>query len=288
MNNGIVLIALGYPLYGFYAYNMAISLKAYDKDIRVCLLYEPSAIQSLTEKELSFFDHKILVPESHYTVNGTKQYQRAKLTVNRLSPFDFTIYMDVDGIWFPGKKPTHLLGEVINKEFTIGLNAEYNVRTRMKSKQGYIWWGDCEKICKYWGIKEYMMQTVSGFYSFHKTDRVNELFNTALRVYDDANDNAMKWANGKADEYCFNVAMGLVGMRQDQFHVFYFDKLNGIKPEPWIYDNFWGLAIGGVKVSEKVVILYNKLVNKCSMIKGMLTRHYHVEKSEVIPERKKI
>lgn len=266
---------------------MAISLKAYDSNIRVCLLYEPSAIKNLSKQELDFFDLLIKVDGADYTIGETKQYQRVKLLAYKYTPFDFTMYMDVDGIWHPAKKPSWFLGEVINNEFSIGMNGEYNVKMKTKSKPGYTYWGDVDVICKYWKIKNILPQTVSGFFSFHKTQNVEQLFKTALMVYDDTLAPTTQWANGKADEYCFNVAMGLLQMRQDPFHVFYFDKLNGVKQESEIYNNYWGLAIGGNKVSQNVVILYNRLVNKFSIIKGMASRHYHIDKIDIIPERKK-
>lgn len=286
MKHGIVIVALGYDIYGNCAYNLALSLKAYDSNIRVCLLYSESAIAHLKKDELELFDFRTELPMEEYLVNGKPQYQRSKLVVNKYTPFDFTMYMDADNIWVPEKKPSWLAGELMHKDFTIGMNGSYNPATNLKSKLNYTFWGDPEKICKYFNIRTILPQSVSGFYSFWKNDKTDKLFELARKVYDDPNAPTVTWANGKADEYCFNVAMGLLNMQQAEFHVFFFDKINGnLKPEE-IYSGFWGIATGGHKVKEPIIQLYNRLVHKYSLRLGKMSRRYHVNKADVIPERK--
>lgn len=286
MKYGIVIVALGYELYGNCAYNLALSLKAYDSNIRVCLLYSKSAIGHLKQEEKSTFDNLIELPESEYMVDGKPQYQRAKLVVNKYTPFDFTAYMDADNIWVPEKKPSWLFGELMHKEFMIGMNGSYNPATNLATKKNYTYWGDPEKICKYFGIKTILPQTVSGFYSFWKNENTDKFFELARAVYDDANAPTVTWANGKADEYCFNVAMARMNMQQGEFHVFFFEKINGnLQPED-IYKGFWGIATGGHKVKEHIIKIYNRLVHKYSLRLGKMTRRYHVDKVDIIPERK--
>lgn len=286
MKYGIVIVALGYDLYGNCAYNLALSLKAYDSNIRVCLLFSRDAIQHLKAEETNVFDQLIELPESEYMINGKPQYQRSKLVVNKYTPYDFTLYMDADNIWVPEKKPSFLLGELIHQDFTIGMNGNYNVRTGLKSKNNYTYWGEPDKICKYFQIKNTLPQTVSGFYAFWKNAKTDSLFDLARKVYDDPKAPTITWANGKADEYCFNVAMGILGWEQAPFHVFFFDKINGNLSPDEIYKGFWGVATGGHKVKENIIQLYNRLVNKYSLRLGKITRHYHVNKIEVVPERK--
>lgn len=285
MNFGIVIIALGYDLYGKCAYNLALSLKAYDERIRVCLLYEPSAIEKLTTQEIAFFDDMIIIPESDYTVNGIKQYQRVKLLSYKYSPYDFTVYLDADNIWLPGKTPSWFIGEVMVDQFRIGMYAGYDVENNRILKEGYKFWGEPLTISRYFKISKYMPQTISGYFSFWKSEDNKALFDKAIEVYDDQEAPAERWAGGKADEYCFNVAMGLRDMNQEEFHPIYFDKVNGKRSPEDIYKNFWCIAMGTHRVSDNLIILYNQLVNKYSQVLGMDTRHYHVDKKDVIPER---
>jgi len=276
---GIVLIALGHDLYGKNAYNLALSIKAHN-DIRVCLLYDNKAVSNLGQKDLEIFDDKVLFNYEDCTVNGQIQYQRAKLCVYDYSPYDFTIYMDADSLWLPGKKIDDL--DIYKRDFTIGMYGEY---TGNRTQNGYMFWGDPIVICNYFDI-EYLPQTISGFFAFKKNKTTKLLFDVAKYVYDDEKAPAMKWANGKADEYCFNVAMAKIGMRQEKFNVFYFEKINKGLSNEQIYDNYFGIAMGTHKVSENLVIIYNKLVNLYCQQKGITKRFYHIDKKEVIPERK--
>lgn len=278
---GIVIIALGYDLYGTCAYNLALSLKAYDSSIRVCLLYEPNAIKKLTQPELDYFDSMIQVDAADYKGG----YQRTKLCVYKYSPFDFTVYLDADTIWLPAKTPSHFIGECVHSQFKIGMYGGYEVRNNRETHSGYTFWGEPYSIVKHFGIKDYMPQTISGYFSFWKSEENAKLFEIALQVYDDETAPCKKWAGGKADEYCFNVAMGLLGMKQDKYNAIYFDKVDGKLPPDEIYKNFWGIAMGTHKVTDNLVVLYNQLVNKYSQIKGMDSRHYHIDKRDVIPER---
>lgn len=288
MRYGILILALGYDVYGSCAYNLALSLKANDPHVRVCILHDGLSIKHLSEKELSVFDIKTQIANDDFIIGSIRHYFRAKLLLNKYSPFEYTIYMDADNIWLPDKKPSWLLGEIINNDFLIGSNGEYDVNTQKSSASNkYPFWGDPLEVAKYWGIKGFLPQTVSGFMAFRKGTETDKIFALALNAYDDEKAPGKVWVNGKSDEYCFNVAMGILGIKQGKISVFYFDRLDGDKSPEDIYKNYWGIATGGNKVSHNVVILYNRLVNKYSIMKGMESRHYHKDKVDHIPERKK-
>jgi len=282
MTFGIFIIALGYDLYGNSAYNLALSLKAYDEKIKVCLLHDNKSIEHLTKPELDCFDKFIEIDPKDIQ---NSQYQRSKLCVYKYSPYDFTVYMDVDSIWLPGKTPSMFIGDVLSDQFRIGMYGGYNIEQNRILKEGYTFWGEPIMIAKYHNLQGIMPQTISGYFSFWKSPENEALFNMALEVYDDQDAPAKKWAGGKADEYCFNVAMCKLGRRQDEFHPVYFDKVNGKLTGEEIYKNYWSMAMGTHKVTDNLVVLYNALVNKYSQVKGMDTRHYHVDKRDVIPER---
>lgn len=289
MKYGIVIIALGYELYGSCAYNLALSLKSNDDHIPVCILHDSKSIAHLTPAEQAFFDIKVKVSESDYIIDGVPHYFKLKLLLNKLTPFDYTIYMDADNIWFPDKKVSWLLGEVVQNDFIIGMNGEYIIKQNVNTGQkNYPFWCEMDKLIKYWEITSFVPQTVSGFLAFRKCDHADKVFNMALQAYNDPNAPGRVWAGvGKSDEYCFNVAMAKLNISQKPLNVFYFDRMDGQKPPEDIYKNYWGLATGGHKVSFNVVNLYDRLVNKYSIQKGMSSRHYHNDKANVIPERDK-
>lgn len=290
MRFGICIVALGYELYGSYALNLAISLKVYDQDCKIALLCDAEAIAHLTEEEKSFFDHFIFVPESDYAIGGKKHFMRVKLMVHKYTPFTHTIFLDADNLWFD-KKISWLFGELQNKEFFIGYNAEFNVKTQRSSKIGYTYWcRDENECCRYHKIENFLPQTLSGFYYFEKSAKTDIIFETALKVYDDEKAPSEVFAKQRPDEYCFNVALGYLNYRQKEWNPIYFDKLHGVKEGPEIYSEYWCIATGGDRVSQATKKLYDRLVNKYTIMAGFKSNRTFenegiVDKTKVITER---
>lgn len=288
MQNGVVIIALGYNLYGSCAFNLAMSLKAYDSNIKIAVLHDNNSLSHLSDKEKSIFDNLIFIDESVYTFNdGSKQYQYIKLCVDKFTPFENTTVIDADTIWFPDKKFSWFLGEMIHRDFWIGYNDEYDIKRKTTKSIGYTFWAlnGIEDVVKYHKLTNNVPQTVSGLFFFKKGEFSNELFNRARKIYNNPSPN-VPWAAGKPDEYCFNVALSEMGYTQTPEHVVYFDKTCGKQSYESIYQNYWCLANGGAKCEEFVVNLYNKLVRKYAVRLGFNNLHFHTNKSEVIPERK--
>lgn len=294
MKYGVVIIALGYPLYGNAAFNLALSLKHTSPDVPIALVFEPNSISKLTKRELTYFDHFIELPESFYTVDGKKQYQRAKLCVNLVTNhkdigWDYTIYMDADNMWFD-KPVTWLFGQLCKRDFYIGCNGNYNVATNKYTNTGYTYWAakdDVKSVCRYHNIEKSLPQTISGFLYFKNGPKADETFRKAREVYDDPKAPTITWANGKPDEYCMNIALGQEDYTQEEAHIFYFDKINGSLREDAVKQRFWGFATGGNSVNSRLVHWFNQRVNYLCLMYKIETRHYHVDKKDVILERAK-
>lgn len=287
MSFGVCIVALGYPIYGNYAFNLALSLKVHDPSIKIAILHDSEALSNLNDNERKFFDHFIEIPESVYVVGGNKEYMRAKLFVNDFTPFEHTIYLDSDTIWLD-KKISWLFGELYSKEFIIGFNAFYDVQKKKSTKSGYTYWCRDEIECvKYHKLEEVMPQTVSGFFYFKKGEYSNKIFELARSIFSDKKAPYNKFAGGMPDEYAFNIALGLLNYRQEEFNPIYFDKLHGAIEGEEIYKTFWGVAIGGNRVSVRVQEIYNRLVKRYSVMAGIEMRHFFIEKYKLIPERLK-
>lgn len=293
MSSGVVIIALGYPLYGSCAFNLALSLKAYDSDIKVAILHDNNSIDHLTQKEKAIFNELIFVNEEDYTIDGTKHYQYLKICVDKYSPFDNTAVIDADTIWFPDKKFSWFLGEMLHKEFWIGYNDEYDIKKRSCKSSNYTFWGlggninaGAAKIVEFHNLKNNLPQTVSGLFFFKKGAFATELFERCRQIYNNPSPN-VPWANGKPDEYCFNVALSQMGYTQERGHVVYFDKVCGKQSYESIYGNYWCMANGGAKCEKFIIDLYNKLVKKYVIRLGYENLHYHVNKQDQISERAK-
>lgn len=290
---GIVIIALGYPLYGNCAFNLALSIKKNSPDIPIALVYEDQSIRELTKEELSYFDHFVELDPALYTIGNSKQYQRAKLCVNMITNnpdinWDYTMYMDADNLWL-NRPVDELFDELESRPFYIGYNGQYHFVSKKKTNKNYTYWAaNGEKnICMYHGIKNILPQTISGFCYFKNGPEADSIFKKAREIYDDPKAPCITWAGGKPDEYCMNVSLGLHDYTQEHAHIFYFDNVNGGMREEAIMKKFWGFATGGNALAPKMIHLYNKLVNELCKKSGIESRHYHVDKKDVIKERAK-
>lgn len=284
MRSGIVIIALGYNLYGSCAFNLAMSLKAYDPKVNITLLHDNDSISHLEEREKSIFNNRVFIPEDAYTIDGQKQYQYLKLCVDQYTPYEHTVVIDADTIWFPEKRISWFIGEKSNEDFWINVNGYYDIAKKTNYSVNYTYWGKEKEIVKHHELTGNLLQTVSGMFSFIKGEYSEKIFALARKVYNEPSPNK-PWANGKPDEYCFNVALNKVGHWQDREVAVYFDKASGAMPYEKIYSEFWCLANGGSRCPQFVVQLYNKLVKKYVIRLGFKNLYFHQQKGEIIPER---
>lgn len=277
---------MGYELYAACALNLAMSIKAFAPEVNITLIHDET-ISVLTEEEKKFFDILKPVDRNDFLIKGKPQYQRLKLCVDKYSDYDQTFYIDVDSIWFPEKSITTLFDQMEGKDFFIGCNGYFDPLTNKRTNKNYTYWIDNPAtVCRYFDLKNKLLQTVSGVFYFAKGDFTNKLFDSAREVYDDPGAPHIRWASGKPDEYCFNVALSKLNYSQSECHFLYFDKINGVMPNERIYSSFWGLAAGGNKLQEKTKRLCNDLISLYSE-HFKIRKHYHIDKKTVIPERLK-
>jgi len=93
---GIVLLAIGRPEYGYWAVNMAVSIKAYNPNLKIQLVYEDRTIAKCINR-LGIFDYQSKIKPVHlYTPNFEPGF--AKLNLYKYTKFKESIFLDVDGI----------------------------------------------------------------------------------------------------------------------------------------------------------------------------------------------
>lgn len=260
------------------------SIKADAPEVNITLIHDET-INSLSEEEKAFFDILKPVKKEDFFLNGKAQYQRLKICVDKYSDYDYSLYIDVDSIWFPGKNINNLFEAISGREFLIGYNGHYDPITKQKTNRNYTYWNtELPKLCAYFDLKNKLPQTISGTFYFKKGEFSNDLFRIAREVYDDLKAPVIKWGGGKPDEYCFNIALSKLNYTQEELHFLYFDKVNGPMTKDRIFSSFWGLAAGGNKLQMNVKRLYNDLVTLYSE-HFKIKKHYHVDKKTIIPER---
>ena len=113
---GILLIATGAPEYGCMAASLAASILA-TEFVNISLCYHGSAIARLSDEEKNLFSSVTLMPDK-YIMNGVKKLPfKPKVSLNKLTPFKQTLYLDVDMAWNPAMKVSTLMASLEGKEF---------------------------------------------------------------------------------------------------------------------------------------------------------------------------
>jgi hypothetical protein len=286
---GILLIALGNQYYGRCAYNMALSIKLNDPSAHISLFYSEQSLKSLSDKHLAIFDTITEVPENLYMQSGTRRYLNVKTYIYDLSPYDHTLYIDVDALWLPGKKVSNLFEELKDIDFTIGCHTQCNMETLESEKNNYIYWGDVAKIKEYFRIQTgYMPQTQSAFIYFRKGENIKAYFEIVIAINNDEHCPHTPWINGgKGDEYCFNVASALSGIMPHQipYHPTHFFQIAPILNDTMLSRDYWAIQMGGGKCEEWIVQAYNRMLKAYYLQAGADAGFYHQNKKDVIPER---
>ncbi len=95
MDKGILLLALNKRNYGIMAKLMAASIKMYSPNVPICIVHDERAKIKGLER---FADELKPIKKEHYILNDEFNPGYAKLCMNKYSPFDKTVYLDVDGI----------------------------------------------------------------------------------------------------------------------------------------------------------------------------------------------
>lgn len=305
---GIVIMAIGDPMYGRLAFNLALSIKMTDKHMPVALFYSEKSLEDLGDHQLAYFDHIEEVEGKRYIFQRdvheldscpedaiTKQYQAVKTQVYELSPYNVTIYLDADTLWNPFRQPQWLFDSLSNEVFTICTNGFLNMRTEKRTRDNYLFWVKNDN----WGaLKRYykkedgvLPQCSSTFFHFRRCKENDKLF---LRVYQeyvqatlDFMSPASRWASGIADEYAFNVAMWLENRLPHTipYHPIYFRPRSGEMSQKDIMMRFWGMTNGGVQVLPEIAQIYNKGVDYFTDMAGIDEKYYHEDKTGKVPGR---
>lgn len=278
MKKGILLIALGHRNYKQMANVLAASIRVNDPGLSITLCTDEPIDQSFSQ----LFDQVKTVPENMYTVKGQKEYIKAKLFAYDLSPYDETIFLDVDLVLIMGKQLSPVFNELAAIDITF-------------SNQGpstFSIWADLAEVKKIYGEKEFW-SLHSEFFYFKKTKEVKNYFKTAQKAFDaDKIKSAHKFGGATmADELAFNIASMITGIyphKKDWLPNFWSerDSKNAGK-YPYQLKEYITYSIGGHISKEFVKKNYNNLA-AYYFSKLKLQKPYQAkDKRSFLPERKK-
>lgn len=199
--SGILLIAAGRGTYAGWAANMAASLRYWNPDIPIALAVQGQAGQFATEP---LYDYTIPIPEE-YCMGDDGRFApgKMKLHMDLLTPFDQTIYLDVDGVCL---KPIDDLFTLLKGRTVAG---QVVSETDMREDWWPCKWMGLDAVKRVYPVKDGIIQELnSSFLYFEKQSA--EYFKTARSCYID--DYKTTWGNSFPDELALNVAGNICGI----------------------------------------------------------------------------
>lgn len=262
MNKGIVLLAIGDPIYGQWAWNFVISINHHSPDLKVQLIYQPSAIKHLSDWQLSFFDILTQIKKEDCYENEVKLAPcKAKLSLYDYAAFKENIYLDVDGLVI--NDLNSLFKEFEGRDYTIE-NQAFGTKGMKEFKQ--MLWGSPADVWEHFKLKSdaELPATNSSFQYFRKSRKAAKIFKDAKKLYltnpFPTAKQIYKWGkNNQPDELYLNVVLAKLKDNADCFAdqspIFFCMKQNGFAGEKVLKQKYYVLGYYG----EKAILSINSL-----------------------------
>lgn len=267
---GILLIALGNPYYGELAANCAVTLKA-NGAIPVQLVYDKTAITSLSDRHLSLFDYRDEINPAYKTnFRGETNYVIPKLYLYELSCFDETLFLDADTCWTFGQSVENYLAtrRKAGVHYLAQNYTHYNIGKGTSASQGYTFWEDPRKTIEKFDLRSGKIpQQSTTIVYFDRSKSAKKLFEKIVEIErtgvtpilaDKTN-----FFFGQPDEYYFNTACALTNIfpAYEPYIPVHFYNLNKLCPEKFadgIARKYIALTNGGDRVPAHIIDVYKK------------------------------
>jgi hypothetical protein len=293
-SKGILLVALGAPEYGNMAANLAASIRCQDREILIHLVHTDRSVMQLTPAHRAMFTSMALCPEDYYTRQerqGTRdegrhpaaspspatchlppaiEYIKAKTHIYELSPYDETLFLDVDMYILPGTR----MSEVISQLSAV---CDYTIENRgyadlslpaERLDPHYCNWVNIVDVKRHFKTGGRFYHLHSEFIFYKKNRKNREFFDKVREIYDTR---PLRWQvfdGGVPDEYAFDIATAIMGHypHRDGYIAIYWHGMDGRRD--WnkdIIKNYIGFSLGGNFIPQWIsqkVVAYKQLFKK--------------------------
>jgi hypothetical protein len=210
---GVVLMAFGKPQYYWAAYNLAYSIKRFNKSIQIALISEPSEKGSLyyCPELADVIDLNIDLPNANYNTNKKLDPAKAKLLIYDLLPFDSNLILDVDGVCLKDLNP--LLQDLSNskKDYQAIKVGSHTIDKGRDFKE--MIWAYADNVFEHFELpKDAELIAINSSAQFvRKSETAKELFQIASDLLINTplptSKLRSKWGGGQPDELYLNVAI---------------------------------------------------------------------------------
>ncbi len=97
MTKGILLSAFGRKGYIYAAFNLAVSIKNFNKDLKVALAFDRDIFKYLSPDKIALFDELIEIPKDEFYTHRIDP-AKYKTSIYKYLPYDETLILDVDAV----------------------------------------------------------------------------------------------------------------------------------------------------------------------------------------------
>lgn len=288
MKQGILIVAVGSPYYGRLAFNLAVSIKAVERDFPVVVLTDARAVSHLTENQQKVFDQVI----TDETIAELKA--GSKLQAYARSPFDQTLVIDADNLWLQNRTPSELFQELDGVKFTAITEGFYDIDNQDDQlSKNYPLWADRDAIIAAYSLKSgKLYQWRSEVFYFERSEIARNIFKKAKAVFKDPKVDVTAWAGNIPDEFALNVAAAQLGVDPHVYNwqpVYWDRKHRGRVPPPHeIARDYFIFSSGGNAASSSVVKTYNQIAAYSHKKLGQQFLFLLSPKRSVLTERQKM
>lgn len=278
IDKGVLLLATGFPIYGTFCYNLAVTIRAIEPGTHISIACDERAISYLDAKQRSIFDN--IIPVSTSGFGG-------KLHLDLITPYERTLFLDADMAWMPKHGPSVLFDKLADVEFTSITEGHDE-----EPSGAYFFWADVEEIRKVYRVTNRIYQWRSEVMYFTNTERVSSMFSKAREIHSNPRLRSVKMFGTQVpDELALNVSLAMHDMHPHAFKwtPAYWPKLHGENVPPFeeLYDQYYLLSAGSHYASGSLERVYNRLVKAAAYKTGNVRTFPLKNKAESIPDRAK-
>jgi hypothetical protein len=279
MTKGIITIATKHPLYGVYAYNLAVSLRAMDAVMPISIIADQVGLSMLDDYQKTVFD-RIITPDLCDYYDGEKCTPLTlKYHLHKYSPYECTIFADADTIFSPMANIHGVFSSLQGIPFTIASRGE------QEPNKGVSEWVESGVIdAPYW------YDISSEFIYFEKSDIACAVFDNALRHYKAGDLRTKVFAGDKPDEPFIMLGMIEAGVRPHQAVYkpsYWYASEKGFKNAMDVKRGYLMMSLGGKFIPRQQQLIYDEICRNVSYLTGRKTMKVS-HKMNKIAERKVI
>ena len=267
---GIVIVAIGHPLYVEYATNLAASLRATCTE-QITLVHSDNLTEINAGQKFAF--HKRIKCPAEYYENGLIS---VKLWLDKITPYDQTLFIDADTLATPYRNISELMDELSGTEFKMICRGE-------SIKSDFV---EVEDIKKLFDLTEWCDFSSELIYFEKATD----IFEKARYYYSQIEGSIWyrRFADAQPDEPALSVAYLKKFGTQPKWLPSYWEFVSGVNYKNTdIYSQFYLISVGGRMTPRKTTQIYNEMVKYYRQKTGVDTFTLK-EKQRILKERKLI